>query len=309
MEYKNLDADVIIVGAGPAGMSAAVWCVELGLKTIVFEKEAETGGQLLRIYNPITNYIGLETANGRELRDVFMHSFARYKLAAKLSNKIIDIDATSRSVLIDGGNRATAQALIIATGIRRRKLDVPGEKEFAGKGIIDSGSNEKEKATGKTVIIVGGGDAALENALILAGYASKVYIIHRRSELSARPEFVEKARQNPKIELRLNTVVDSIKGSDQIESVEITNVTTRKTEDLTARILLGRIGVQPNTELIKDKVALDPQGYVLIDNNCETNIHGVYAIGDAANPISPTISTATGTGATAAKVIAASLNH
>lgn len=307
MNEKNVDADVIIVGAGPAGLSSAVWCVELGLDTIIFEKEAETGGQLLSIFNPITNYIGLETANGLEMRDHFFRSFEKTKLAARLSAEIAEIAPIDRSVVTTHGKRFRARALVIATGVRRRRLNVPGEEIFKGKGIIESGSNEKEKTKDKTVLIVGGGDAAMENAIILADFASIVYVVHRRSELSARSEFIEKARLNPKIEFRLETVVNSIKGLNKVEAVELTNTKTGKAEDLAVDIVLVRIGVQPNTDLLQDKIALDTKGYVVTDRNCETNVAGVYAVGDAANPVAPTISTAAGMGAAAAKAIFSSL--
>jgi thioredoxin reductase (NADPH) len=309
MDKKSFDADVIIIGAGPAGLSAATWCVELGLDTIIFEKEAEPGGQLLRIFNPVTNYLGLETANGSDLRDHFLRTFESRKPVTRLSAEIAEIDSVARSIVTTGGDRLTARSLIIATGVRRRRLNVPGEEIFKGKGIIDSGSNEKEKAENKRVVIVGGGDAALENALILADFASKVYVVHRRSDLSARSAFIEKAKLNPKIEFRLETVVNAIKGGSKIESVELTNLTNGKTEDLPAEIVLVRIGVEPNTNILKGLIDLDPKGYIQINSNCETSSTGIFAIGDAANPAAPTISTATGTGATAAKAIFGSLNH
>ncbi len=312
MNEKNADADAdadaMIIGAGPAGLSAAVWCVELGLKTIIFEKEAEPGGQLLRIFNPVTNYIGVETANGRELRDLFLTSFEKNKPVTRLSAEIAEIDPREKSIVTANGERFTARALIIATGVRRRTLNVPGEDLFQGKGIIESGSNEKEKVFGKTVVIAGGGDAALENALILADTASKVYVIHRRSELSARVEFTERALDHPKIEFRFETVVSRINGNREVEAVELTQISTGKTERLAVDIVLVRIGVEPNSGLLQGKIELDTKGYVLVDSNCETSAPSVYAIGDAANPVAPTISTAAGMGATAAKAIRAWLN-
>ena len=307
MGKKSFDADVIIIGAGPAGLSAAIWCVELGLETIIFEKEAEPGGQLLRIFNPIKNYLGLETANGRELRDIFVRSYAKRKPAMRLSAEIAEMDPAARSIVTTSGDRFTARALIIATGVRRRRLNVPGEEKFIGKGVIDSGTNEKQKARNKRVIVVGGGDAALENTLILADFASKVYVTHRRSELTARAKFTEKALNHPNIEFRRETVVNAIKGGSKVEAVELTSVKTGKNEELAAEIVLVRIGVEPTTEILKGLIDLDSKGYILINSNCETSSPGVYAIGDAANPIAPTISTATGTGATAAKAIFGSL--
>lgn len=309
MNENNPASDVIVIGAGPAGLSAAAWCDELGLQTIIFEKEAEIGGQLLSIFNPITNYIGIETANGRELRDIFADAVEKRKTVTRLSAKIASIDPGERSVVTAAGETFTAHALIIATGVRRRRLNVPGEEVFKGKGIIESGSNEREKAKGKTVLIVGGGDAALENALILADLASKVYVVHRRPELGARAEFTEKAVNHPNIEFRLETVVGAIKGGDKVEAVRLANCKDGTTEELPVDIVLARIGVEPNTEFLKGKIELDDKGYIAVNSNCETSLDGVFAIGDAANPISPTISTAAGTGATAAKALKAWLNR
>ncbi len=309
MRAKTFDTDVIIIGAGPAGLSAAIWCADLGLSTIVFEKEAEPGGQLLRIYNPITNYPGIETANGREMRDRFLTTFKKSEVVTQLSTRIADIDPVGKSVVTNSGDRFTAHSLIIATGVRRRRLNVPGEEIFKGKGIIESGSKEKEKARGKTVLITGGGDAALENALILADFAAKVYVIHRRAELRARSEFTEKALNHPIIEFRLETAVRSIKGGSKIKAVQLFNAMSGATEEIALDLVLIRIGVEPNTELLQGKIELDNKGYILINNNCETSTPGVYAIGDAANSVAPTISTAAGTGATAAKAAFASLKH
>ena len=307
MNEKNVDTDVIIIGAGPAGLSAAVWCVELGLEALVFEKEAETGGQLLSIFNPVTNYIGIETANGRELRDQFLRTFEKRGLAARLSNKITEIDPEAKSIVTAAGDRYTARALIIATGVRRRRLNVPGEDVFKDKGIIESGSNDKLKVKGKTALIVGGGDAALENALILAEFATKVFVVNRRSDLKARPEFTRRAFDNPKIEFRLETVVNSIKGGSEVETVELADAKTGETEQLAVNIVLTRIGVQPNTELLQDKLAMDARDYIITNTNCETNVAAVYAVGDAANPVAPTISTAAGAGTAAIKAIFSSL--
>ena len=309
MNQKDLSADVLIIGAGPAGMSAAVWCRDLGLTSILFEKETETGGQLLRIYNPVTNYPGLETANGRELRDHFLRTLNRTNLQICFSSRSDEIDPATRSVTTMSGGRTAARAIIIATGVRRRKLNVPGEEIFAGKGVIESGSNEKERTRDKTVVIAGGGDAAVENALILAEFAFEIYVVHRGSQLRARPEFIDKAKQNPKIKFRFETVISSIKGGERVEAVELTNTESGVAETIAAEIVLARIGVEPNTEFLKDSVKLDTKGYILINSNCETSAAGIYAVGDVANPISPTIITAAGMGAAAAKAIKASIHR
>jgi thioredoxin reductase (NADPH) len=207
------------------------------------------------------------------------------------------------------GERLTSRAIIIATGVRRRKLNVPGEEVFEGNGVIESGSNEKEKARDKKVVIAGGGDAALENALILAEFASEVWVVHRRSQLSARPEFIDHANQHPRIKFRFETIVNSISGGERVEEVQLTNTETGSVETIATDIVLARIGVEPNTEFLKGSINLDSKGYVLINSNCETSADGIYAVGDAANPVSPTIITAAGMGAAAAKAVRASIRH
>ena len=186
MTRKNAEPDVIVVGAGPAGLSAAMWCAELGMSAAVFEKEAEAGGQLLRIFNPVTNYIGITAAGGRELRDIFVGTYSAKGPQPEFSAEISEIDTEARSVTAGNGRQMSARALVIATGVRRRRLSVPGEALLTGKGVFVSGSRDRESARGKTVVIVGGGDAALENALILAEFAKKVYVVHRRAEITAR---------------------------------------------------------------------------------------------------------------------------
>jgi thioredoxin reductase (NADPH) len=156
---------------------------------------------------------------------------------------------------------------------------------------------------------VGGGDAALENALILGETASSVTLVHRRAEFRARAEFLEKVKNNPKIEILTETVVREISGGERLETVAVENQSSRETRSIPAAALLVRVGVEPSTELFRGLLALDKNGYVEIDRNCETGIRGVFAVGDVANPLSPTVSSAVGMGATAAKVIFSWLNR
>ncbi len=293
----------MVIGGGPAGLSAALWCAELGMSSVLLEKEAEFGGQLLRIHNRIENYIGIETANGRELRDIFLKSIERRNFVKRLSANVAEVNAADKSLLLKSGEVLSYSALIIATGVRRRKLGVPGEEEFRQKGIIDSGSKYRENAAGKTVVIVGGGDAAIENALILGEFAKKVFVVHRSSEFRARKEFLAKIKENPGIELLTNTIVKKFAGKQKLNSVSVQHLQTDKARELSADIALIRIGVQPNTEILNGQIDLDGSGYILTNSLCQTNSPGIFATGDAANPISPTISTATGTAATAVKSV------
>jgi thioredoxin reductase (NADPH) len=300
--------DVIIIGGGVAGLSTALWCDELGLSALLLEKNAELGGQLLWTHNEIKNYLGKEAKNGRELRDVFLEQIEKRKFTLHLQTEITDVDLEKREITLADETKIFARAVVIATGIRRRKLNVEGEDKFKKRGIIESGKQNAESVTGKNVLIVGGGDAAFENALILAENASHVTLIHRRKDFRARSEFIEQVEQHPKIKIFTETTVQKITGNEQIESVAINNLISNETQMLPIDVLLIRIGVEPNTEQFQGILELDKNGYIEVNRNCETNLEKVFAVGDVANPISLTISTAVGTGATAAKAILSLLN-
>ena len=301
--------NVIIVGGGPAGLSAALWCDELGLRSLLLEAEAEPGGQLLRVYNPIKNHLGTEAENGRQLRDIFLRQIEKRQISIFTESRVREVDPKAKKVFLESGAVFFAQAIIIATGVRRRILNVEGEEEFMNRGIIESGKRDQGKAAGKIVCIVGGGDAALENALILSETAAQVFLVHRRRDFRARPEFTEKVLANKKVKIFTQTVVTKIFGKEKIEALELQNLETGEIFTLPAEAVLFRIGVKPNSELFRGKLKLDKNGYIRIDSNCETSIKNVFAIGDVANPLAPTVSTAVGTGATAGKVIFDKLNQ
>jgi thioredoxin reductase (NADPH) len=295
--------NVIVIGGGAAGMSAALWCEELGLRTLLLERRGELGGQLLRVYNPIKNHLGAETENGREMRDRFLAQIKKRKFKIRRRAEVAEVDVQNKSVVLTTGEIFFAQFLIVATGVSRRRLNAEGEEKFAGRGILESGKRDAEKARGKTVCIVGGGDAALENALILAETAAKVYLVHRRKTFRARAEFLEPVSKNPKIEILTESVVRKIGGKKRVETVEIENLKTKKSQTFPVEAILIRAGVEPNTEIFRGKLKLDKQGYIKIKPDCETSVAGVFAVGDVANPLAPTVSSAVGTGATAAKSI------
>jgi thioredoxin reductase (NADPH) len=298
-----MNFDVIIIGGGAAGLSAALWCAELKLETLLLERGAELGGQLLRVYNPVKNHLGVETENGRELLDVFLRQLENYPLTVRLQSEIARVDLGNKSVILAGGETFRARAVIIATGVRRRKLDVEGEEKFAGKGIIESGARDADSVKNKNACVVGGGDAALENALILSETARRVSLVHRRNDFRARAEFVAQVKKNPKIEIFTETAVRGIFGNQTVETVELENLKTQKRIEKNVEAILIRIGVEPNTNFFVENLDLDERGYIKITQNCETNVEAVYAVGDAANPIAPTVSSAVGMGATAAKAI------
>jgi thioredoxin reductase (NADPH) len=300
--------DVIIIGAGPAGLSAALWCDELGLETLLLEQGAEIGGQLLSVYNPIGNYLGVEASNGRELRDIFARQVADREFDMWTEVEVETVDLRARRVALRSGEQLQAIAVIIATGVRRRRLGVPGEAELAGRGVVESATRDRELLAGRDVCVVGGGDAAAENALILAEVCPTVTLVHRGESLRARREFVERLRGEHCITVFKEARLERIIGESEVEGVEISRAGALKPFQMAVQGVLIRIGVEPNTELFRGQINADERGYIVVNGEQETSVENVFAVGDVSNPLAPTISGACGAGATAAKVIAARLN-
>ncbi len=299
--------DVVIIGAGPAGMAAAMWCDELGLDTLILEQNESIGGQLATIYGPIENYPGLRTSDGREFLERFADQLDHTGFDQWTNVKIENVDLAAKRILLRSGEKLQSISIVIATGVTRRQLGIPGEKEFAGRGIIESATRDRDLFAGKDVCVIGGGDAAAENALLLADVCPTVTLVHRGEKLRARREFVEQMRTNHCITVFTESIVTRILGNESLEAVEIRRKDALKPFQMAVRGVLIRIGVEPNTDLFRDQVQLDEKGYVVVNSQQETSIPNVFAIGDVSNPLAPTISGATGAGATAAKVIAAKL--
>ena len=301
--------DVIIIGAGPAGLSTAFWCDELGLDTLVLEQADEIGGQLPRVYNPIGNYLGLKTRNGKELLDLFASEVDNAEFDLWTQTSITSVDLKAKRVSLASGEVLQSIAIVIATGVRPRELGVPGEKEFAGKGMIESAARDRQLFAGKDVCVVGGGDAAVENALLLAEVCPTVTLVHRGKKLRARHEFKEKLQAVHCITVFTESVLTRIIGEDDVVAVEIQRKQGLKPFQMAVRGVLIRIGVEPNTELFRDQLETDEKGFLVVNGRQETNVPMVFGVGDVSNPLAPTISGATGAGATAAKVIASRLNE
>jgi thioredoxin reductase (NADPH) len=300
--------DVVIIGAGPAGLSAALWCDELGLDTLLLEQNEFTGGQLHSIYGPVENYPGVRAGNGAE----FLERFAAGLDAADFDQwtgvAIESADLKAKRIRLVSGEELQSISIIIATGVRRRKLGIPGESEFAGRGIIESASRDREAFAGKDVCVIGGGDAAAENALLLAEVCPTVTLVHRRKKLRARQSFVERLQGEHCVTVFPESVVTRILGQEEVEAVEILRKEALQPFQMAVRGVVIRIGVEPNTELFGAQLQLDDEGYAVVTSQHETNVANVFAIGDISNPVAPTISGAAGAGATAAKVIASRLS-
>ena len=285
-----------------------MWCDELGLDTLVIERGAEVGGQLLWVYNSIENYPGLRATNGRELRDRFSQQVEEADFDLWTEAEIESVDLRARRVRLRSGEDLRAISIIIATGVSRRRLGVPGEDELRGRGVVESGVGDREWLAGKDVCVVGGGDAAAENALMLAETCPTVTLVHRGTALRARREFAERLKSEHRVTVFTEATLERIIGDERVEAVEVRRKGAFKPFQVAVQAVLIRVGVEPNTELFREQLPLDERGYIPVTSEHETSIENVFAIGDVSNPLAPTIAGATGAGATAAKVIVSRLN-
>jgi thioredoxin reductase (NADPH) len=300
--------DVLIIGGGPAGLAAALWCDELGLDTLVLEQSSVVGGQLHSIYNPIANYPGVQATNGSEFLEGFSEQVSQADFDLWTQVEIENVDLKARRVRLRSGEELQPISIIIATGVKRRRINIPGEAEFVGHGIIESPSRDRQSFAGKDVCVIGGGDAAVENALLLAEVCPTVTLVHRSRKLKARSTFVQQLQSQHCITVFPESVVTAILGDEEVAAVEILRKDALKPFQMAVKGVAIRVGVEPNTEMFAPELSLDEQGYVIVTSQQETNIANVFAIGDVSNPLAPTISGAAGAGATAAKVIASRLS-
>jgi len=290
---------IIIIGGGPAGLTAALYAARAELQPLVF-----TGmtlyGQVSQT-DLIENYPGFpEGITGMELGERFEEQAVRFG-ARVLHEPVEFVDLLQSPFLIKTYTKTyEAETLILAMGADHKKLEVPGEAEFTGKGVSYCATCDGFFYRGKDIHVVGGGDSAIEEALFLTRFANSVTIIHRRDALRAGPLLERRARANPKIRFLWDTVVEEIKGQERVESLSLRNVkTAQQFEVLTDGVFIS-IGHVPNTALIADQVELDDNGYVRVDWLMRTSIPGVFAAGEIADPHYRQIITSAAMGAAAA---------
>lgn len=295
--------DVIIIGAGPAGLTAALYCTRFGLKTLILEKMV-AGGQIL-LSERIDNYPG------------FYGGIATQDLIEKMKKQIedlgakIEIDEAQEIIsekhlqnhffTIKGKyNSYPAKSIIIATGAKPRKLNIKGEDKFIGRGVSYCGTCDGPLFRDKDVAVIGGGDTAIEEALFLTKYAQKVSIIHRRQELRASQILEDKARNNPKINFILDSVIDEIAGQDKVEATVIRNVKTNATTRFSCQGVFVFVGVEPNTAFVKNLLNIDESGFIMTTCALEASRQGIFACGDCLKKNLYQVITACGEGALAA---------
>ncbi|MEO0093217.1 MAG: thioredoxin-disulfide reductase [candidate division WOR-3 bacterium] len=291
--------DVIVIGGGPAGLTAGIYCARAMLKTLLLEKET-LGGQAAK--TPIIeNYPGFpEGIEGVNLIERMVEQTKKFgvEIAIEVVEKII-LSNGDKIIRTDKKEYQT-KAVIIATGSRYKELGVPGEKELVGRGVSYCAICDGPLFRNRIVGVVGGGDSALTEAIYLSKIAQKVYLIHRRDQFRAARSIQEKISTINNIETILNKLVKSIKGEKRLESIIIVDKNSNQESELKLNGLFIYVGFLPNTDFIKGLINLDETGYVITDENLETNISGVFAAGDVRKKTLRQIATAVGDGAMAA---------
>ena len=295
----NTIEDVIILGAGPAGLSAGLYAARADLNPLIFTG-TQIGGQAA-LTDKIENYPGFpEGVGGSELSDLMVKNAERF--GARLEyDTVTEVDLSNRPFIVKTYSKEfKAKALVIATGASPNKLNIPGEAEFTGRGVSYCATCDGWFFKGKDVVVIGGGDSALEEGIFLTRYAKSVKIIHRRDELRAGAILQKRAFANPKIEFIWESVAKEVSGVDGVESVLIENVKTGEKTDVPTEGFFVFIGHTPNTSVFEDQVALDKKGYIEVNKRMETNIKGVYAAGEVGDPLYRQVVTSAGMGGAAA---------
>ena len=290
--------DVVIVGGGPAGLAAALYTARMNLKTVILDR-GPLGGQLLNT-ELVEDYPGFDSILGSELAMKMGEHARRFGVEVRDFEPVkeIDVEGATKVIRLESGEEIRTPALIMAAGGLPRYLEVPGEKELWGRGVSYCAVCDGAFFKGQELAVIGGGDAAVEEGVFLTRYASKVYILHRRSELRAQPILVERARKDPKVEFVFDAHVKEIVGDHKVQSIRYEQHGEQK--ELRVGGVFVFIGFVPNSSLLKVHVDHDAQGYLLTDRNMQTSIEGIWAVGDVRSQLTKQIATAVGDGTTAA---------
>ena len=293
------DYDVVIVGGGPAGMTAGMYAARAMLKTVIFEKMIP-GGQLNNTHL-IENYPGYESISGAELAEKMANHAKAHgcEFRQEWVEEVSCCDDNYKHVKTSSG-LYRAKVVIMAPGGENRKLGIPGEKEFSGAGVSYCAICDGAFFRDRVIAVAGGGDAAVEEGIFLTKFGSKVFIIHRRDELRAKKSLQHEAFENPKIEIVWDSVVEEIAGDGKVEFLKLKNVKTGEMSRLDVGAIFIFIGFVPNSALVKDSLELDGDGYILTNDRMESSIPGIYAIGDVKPNICKQVSVSVGEGTLAA---------
>lgn len=308
---EKLNKKVIIIGSGPAGYTAALYLARAGYTPLVIAGALTPGGQLMNT-TEVENYPGfVDGILGPDLMEAMQKQAEKFG-AQIILNDVVSVDFKDdlKTVTTDDGETYTANAVIISTGSQVRKLGVPGEQEYSGRGVSYCATCDGFFFRGKPIVVVGGGDSAFEEALFLTRFGSSVTLIHRRDSFRASKIMIDRARKNEKIKFVLNSVVQSINGSNEdAQSVTVKNVVTGETQDIEASGIFVAIGHLPSTSFLNNSIALNEDGTISVQGaSTKTSIPGVFAAGDVVDSVYRQAISAAGMGCRAALDTQAYLN-
>lgn len=286
--------DVLVIGAGPGGLSAALYASRANLSTIILDKGAP-GGEVLNT-SEVENYPGFSLISGPELAEHLFNSATRFGARYEYGDVTHIEPGTGRHTVYTTQTIYEAKAVIIATGSHHRKLNVPGEKELSGQGTSYCAVCDGFFFKDRELIVVGGGDSAVEEGTFLTQFASKVTIVHRRDTLRAQQVLQDRAFNNDKVDFIWDSTVEKINGENQVESVTIKNLKTGETYDHPTDGVFIYVGILPNSKLVEGLDITDEEGWIITDNKMSTSIPGIYAVGDVRQTPLRQIATAVGDG-------------
>jgi thioredoxin reductase (NADPH) len=301
--------DAIVIGAGPAGLTAGIYLSRARVKTLIIN-EGVAGGQMI-LTHEIANYPGVESISGYQLSNIMKKQAQSFgcDILTNVSVSDLNLSGELKSLELTDGKTFTSNIIILAPGGRSRTLGVTGEDNFKGRGISYCATCDGDFFTGKEIIVVGGGNSALEEAVSLTKYARKVTIVHQFDHFQAFEHAVEEAENNPKIRFIMESAVTAFYGDEKLESVDIKNLKTGETVNFKTDGAFIFIGYVPNTEFIRDKVDLNQWGEIVVKNDMSTGIEGVYAAGDSTAKRFRQVTTAVSDGTIAALASANYLNE
>jgi thioredoxin reductase (NADPH) len=296
---KSVDYDLVIIGGGPAGLTAGLYASRARLNVILIEKLVP-GGQIL-ITDWIENYPGFPKGiSGPDLVQNMSDQAKAFGLKIE-SNEVMSLDLSEKVKSLKLYDKTvTARAVIIATGASPKKLGIPGEEKFSGKGVSICATCDGPFFRDKVVAAVGGGDTAVQESIFLTKFAKKVYLIHRRDQLRATGILRERALANEKIEFLWDSALTGIDGSSRVEKIAVKNLKSGEIRELSADGCFIWIGIQPNADFLGNEIARDQFGFITVNSRMETSVPGVFAAGDVRNTPLRQIATAVGDAAVAA---------
>jgi thioredoxin reductase (NADPH) len=295
---ENKIYDVVIIGAGPAGMGAAVYAKRAGLDCAVVDRSPVSGGQVLTTYD-VDNYLGIPNISGGDLSERFREHVDRLGVEFITADVVKIEDNTDNKIITTDEGEIITKSIVLATGAVHSMLNIPGEKKLAGMGVSYCATCDGAFFRNRTVAVVGGGDVAVEDAVFLAGLCRKVYLIHRRDKLRAAFDIQKKLMSMENVNIIWDSEVTQICGDDIVEKIEIKNKKTGDSNFLDVNGIFIAVGVVPNTKLLKGIVEMDEKGYVIADETCMTSAPGIFVAGDIRRKPMRQIITAVADGANA----------